>query len=1208
MPRRRGVSAPRPIRRSPRLEALEDRTVPTFSPSVNYPAGNNPNIITAADFNHDGKLDVATAVWGDYADAGVLLGNGDGTFQDQLRYGGQGLNQGITRGDFNEDGDVDLAVTSYINSQVRLLLGNGDGTFASPITSPCGPLPQFLAAGDFNEDGHLDVVTANNGAAFLTVLYGDGTGGFPTHRDVPCDDNPNFVAVADLGDGHLSLLTTHGNRDTLDLFRGNGDGTFQTAIVLATSDEPIAVAARDLNGDGRLDLAVVNNSGDNVQVFLGQAGAAFATPVTYHTGDGPHDVVFADFNQDGHTDMAVCNQHSSSASVFLGRGDGIFSAPFTFGIGSNTNSLVAADFNGDGRADLVTGNFDSNNISVLLNDGDWPPGTFNEPPVLAPIGNKSANPGRALTFTASATDPDGPPSALTFSLAGAPAGASINAATGAFTWTPTPDDAGRQFTFTVRVTDAGTPNLSDEETITVTVFDPPTSSITSAPFVSGVTTLPIRWAGSSPGSTIASYDVFVSVDGRPYARWLDDTTATSANYTGVFGHVYRFYSVARDADGNVQPTPTGAQATSVVTPLAGLTLRKSGGNLQVVYALTNAVLNSRPLTDPNPLIIQGSPAAADALTISFAAGGEFTVPGGITFDGGAGAGDRFALVGTAATEAIWTPGTTRTVTAAGNTITLAGVESDGVVGVRGLMVRTAGGDDSFTIDRPIAGQNRLYGTGLPLLTFLNLQDFTLDLGNGDTAANSNALNVITGWSAAGLKNVTITGGPGGDTLTHTGSLPTLPVAGGTYRFDGGAGTDTVAAVANTSWALSDAALTSALGGRLDLVSVEQGRLTGGAGNNTLDARGFSGPVQLDGGAGNDTLLGGAGDDTLLDGPGVNTLNGGPGSDTVVAAGNLNYTLTDARLTGAGVDNLAGVENARLTGGAGNNVFVVSGWSGRAMLDGGPGSDAVLSVNDADFTLTDARLTRSTGGDFALASIETAQLVGGAGNNVLDASGFTGATFLTGGPGDDTIRGGAGTDTLLESGNVDFVLSDTQLTGLGTDTLSGLEVVRLTGGAGNNLLDASAFSGRAELDGGAGNDTLRAAQGASILLGGAGNDTLTGGAGNDVLIGGAGADALSGGDGDDLLIHGTTAYDASWPALEAILAEWRRADATYAQRVAHLRSGGGLNGGARLSAATVLDDLFRDTLQGGAGSDWYWLKLAPGVADALLGLEPGEVRN
>jgi VCBS repeat-containing protein len=93
----------------------------------------------------------------------------------------------------------------------------------------------------------------------------------------------------------------------------------------------------------------------------------------------------------------------------------------------------------------------------------------NHPPVLATIGPKSGNELTQIGFTANATDPDAF-NTLTFSLdAGAPSGASINPSTGAFTWTPTEAQGPGVYPVTVRVTDNGTPNLSDFELIQITV-------------------------------------------------------------------------------------------------------------------------------------------------------------------------------------------------------------------------------------------------------------------------------------------------------------------------------------------------------------------------------------------------------------------------------------------------------------------------------------------------------------------------------------------------------------------------------------------------------------------------------------------------------------------------------------------------------------------------------------------------------------------
>jgi subtilisin-like proprotein convertase family protein len=101
-------------------------------------------------------------------------------------------------------------------------------------------------------------------------------------------------------------------------------------------------------------------------------------------------------------------------------------------------------------------------------------------PTLAAIGARSIPEATVISFAASATDGDEPANGLTFSLdAGAPAGASINPQTGLFAWTPAEADGPGIHNITVRVTDDGDGNLSDSETISVTV-----SEVNTAPTLS----------------------------------------------------------------------------------------------------------------------------------------------------------------------------------------------------------------------------------------------------------------------------------------------------------------------------------------------------------------------------------------------------------------------------------------------------------------------------------------------------------------------------------------------------------------------------------------------------------------------------------------------------------------------------------------------------------------------------------------------------
>src|SRR5262249_4245568 len=96
----------------------------------------------------------------------------------------------------------------------------------------------------------------------------------------------------------------------------------------------------------------------------------------------------------------------------------------------------------------------------------------NSPPVLGAIGDQTVDEGSLLTFTATATDPDLATNALTFSLdAGAPTGASIDPATGVFTWTPSEAQGPATYAVTIRVTDNGSPVLDDSESFTITVSE-----------------------------------------------------------------------------------------------------------------------------------------------------------------------------------------------------------------------------------------------------------------------------------------------------------------------------------------------------------------------------------------------------------------------------------------------------------------------------------------------------------------------------------------------------------------------------------------------------------------------------------------------------------------------------------------------------------------------------------------------------------------
>jgi len=318
-------------------------------------------------------------------------------------------------------------------------------------------------------------------------------------------------------------------------------------------------------------------------------------------------------------------------------------------------------------------------------------------------------------------------------------------------------------------------------------------------------------------------------------------------------------------------------------------------------------------------------------------------------------------------------------------------------------------------------------------------------------------------------------------------------------------------------------------------------LTGGSAADTLN--GGAGMDALVGGAGNDRLQGqGSSYDTLSGGPGDDTLDGGDGYDRIFESADVDFTATDSSLTGLGTDTLINIQLVQLFGGSSPNTIDASAFTGRAFLNGSGGHDtligggwydrifggsgrdliiggaAVFDPGPGDYTYD---VLRGQGGNYDT-------LIGGAGNDKLNGGtghdslvGGGGDDVLTGESGNDTINGGAGTDRLYERGNVDMTLTNTSLDGgLGSDVVASVETAYLKGGNGNNLFDASSFSGDVTMIGMGGDDTLKGGSGNDMINGRSGDDSITGGDGDDTLLGMRDADVLNGGAGNDWIDGGT----------------------------------------------------------------------------------------
>ncbi len=340
--------------------------------------------LAAGDFNGDGLEDLVVGHRAVRTSEGrsvltVLLSRGNGTFSIRPvlfpdRFDARAAYRVITA-DFNRDGRLDLAfeiIDSGFDRHVEIVLGQGDGSFRHKEGGAGGDRTSDLAAADMNGDGIPDLVVADSEGPSprIDVFFGRGDGTFERRQTYRDPATPERLMSGDVnGDGKpdvLALMSGDGPR--LDVLLNDGTGKLSRGASLSLRGRSSALAAADLNRDGALDVATLDAGSDTVQVFLGRGDGTFAPETSARTGARPVGLAVGDVTGDGAPDLVTVNAGSGDVSVLSVGAAGEIAVRATLPGVRSPGPVTPANVDGKDGPEIVLTSTEPGSVTVLFPD------------------------------------------------------------------------------------------------------------------------------------------------------------------------------------------------------------------------------------------------------------------------------------------------------------------------------------------------------------------------------------------------------------------------------------------------------------------------------------------------------------------------------------------------------------------------------------------------------------------------------------------------------------------------------------------------------------------------------------------------------------------------------------------------------------------------------------------------------------------------